>query len=93
MKRLTAFLVALLLLGFVSTASAGWCAPNTVTYGYYPVGPVYTYQVASPVVVGSPCCSPATSYYAPAPVVYRAYYRPVWVPGQPVRNVIRRALP
>ncbi len=66
---------------------------------YSPVTPVAAY---SPVVAYSPV-APVTSYlpmttyspvvsYSPvvaAPVAYPAYYRPAYVPGEPVRNVFR----
>jgi hypothetical protein len=99
MKNLILYPALILLIGFASTASADWgCAPQPVVYNYWPAAPAYTYSVASPVVVNSyqvptPVVVQRPYYVTPAPVYYRAVYRPVWVPGQPVRNMIRRGLP
>ena len=65
-----------------------YSAPVTTYYrapvtAYYAPAPVY----AAPV--------PVTSYYAPAVVPAPVYYgyRPYYVPGQPVRNVLRATFP
>lgn len=49
--------------------------------------PVTAYYAPAPV--------PVTSYYAPAIVAAPVYYgyRPYYVPGQPVRNVLRATFP
>lgn len=59
---------------------AAYRAPVTA---YYAPAPVY----AAPV--------PVTSYYAPTMVAAPVYYgyRPYYVPGQPVRNVLRATFP
>jgi hypothetical protein len=52
---------------------------------YYAPAPVTTYYAPAPV----------TTYYAPAVVPAPVYYayRPYYVPGQPVRNMLRATFP
>jgi hypothetical protein len=54
--------------------------------------PVTAYYAPAPVVAAP---VPVTSYYAPAIVAAPVYYgyRPYYVPGQPVRNVLRATFP
>jgi hypothetical protein len=97
MKSLIAALVLVLVVA--SSASAGWAyvGPAPVVYGYWPsVAPVYSYPYAAPYVVARPVYEPAPVYYGPAPVVYGYPYAVparVFVPGQPVRNLLRATLP
>jgi len=66
--------------------------PGLVTYGYYPVAPVY-YTYRRPAVVATPVYAPAPMV-APAVVPAPVYVFPkVYVAGQPVRNVIRAVTP
>jgi hypothetical protein len=54
-------------------------APAVPTVSYYSPAPTVTYYSPAPTV----------SYYAPTTYVAPAYYRPLYVPGQPVRNAFR----
>ena len=87
MKTLLSSLAFVLLLG--ATAQGGWYyGPRAV---YYPapvyVAPAPVYPIyAAPV----PVYAPAPVLVGPAPVVVRGR---VYVPGRPVRNIVRAALP
>jgi hypothetical protein len=54
--------------------------------------PVTAYYAPAPVYAAP---APVTSYYAPTMVAAPVYYgyRPYYVPGQPVRNVLRATFP
>ena len=93
MRHLVVAIAVLLLLG--STAYGGWYVGPRVVYAYPPAAPVYAYP--APVIVAPPRV--VYSPIVPAPVVIPA---PVWVgppgvvvyprgyvPGRPVRNVLR----
>lgn len=95
--------VAIVLLA-TSTAFGGWvytspAVPTAVVHSYWPVGPVYAYP--RPMVVARPVLVPPPVVYPPAVVAPRAVWASPWVTvrpkvyvrGQPVRNVIRAALP
>jgi len=101
MKPLVIAIAIVLLLS--ATASAGWYVAPRVVTAYYPVAPVYAYPapvyVPPPYVVYSPCLPPPVpaAVVAPAPVwigppgaVVRSK---VYIPGRPVRNVIKAVLP
>jgi hypothetical protein len=92
MKSIFTALVLVLFLG--SAACGGWYYGPRVAC--YPTAPVYAYP--APVVVQQPyvaytpvVAAPAVVVRTPA-VVVGARWR-VYVPGRPVRNVVRAALP
>ena len=98
MKNLVMVAAVVLMLG--STAYGGWYVGPTVGYAYYPAVPVYAYPPApvvvfapqvvySPVVPG-PILTAAPVWVAPPGVVIRSK---VYIPGRPVRNVIRAVVP
>jgi hypothetical protein len=97
MRNLVIAVAVVLMLS--STAWAGWYVGPTVGYAYYPAVPAYVYP--APVVVAAPQVVYAP--VAPGPVVTAA---PVWIgppgvvvrskvyiPGRPLRNVVRAVLP
>jgi hypothetical protein len=97
MRKFVVAMAVVLLLASTAMAQGGWYIGPRVVYA--PVAPVYAYPapvvVASPQVVYSPIV-PAP-VIAPAPIVvgppgvviYPRYY----IPGQPVRNVLRAVAP
>jgi len=100
MNRLIAAATVVVLLLGCSTVFAGWghVAP-VVVQPYYPLGPVYAYP--APVVVARPVIAPApvvvetpgvapVPVWAGPPVVIRSK---VYIPGRPVRNVLRAVVP
>jgi hypothetical protein len=96
MKHLAIAVTVLLLLG--STAYGGWYVGPRAVYAYPSVEPVYAYPppvvVAGPRVVYSPVVpapvlAPAPAWVGSGVVVYPR----VFVPGQPVRNVLRAVVP
>ncbi len=107
MKTLIAAIAVILLLG--SSAYGAWYVGPRVVTAYYPAAPVcacpapaYAYYPA-PVVryrvpavapaprgVYSPVVAPAGVWVAPRPVVVRGK---VYMPGRPIRNVVRAILP
>lgn len=99
MKSILTALVIILLLG--SSAYGGWYyGPRAV---YYPAAPAYAYPapvyaypapvvVQQPYVAYAPVVAPAPVVVGPPAVVVGARGR-VYVPGRPVRNVVRAALP
>ncbi len=104
MKSLAGVAVVLVVLLAGSTVMGDWTyvAPApTVVHAYYPPGPVYACpapMVASPahvvyrvpyMVYRAPVVVPTTVWYPPPVVVYPK----VFIPGQPVRNVLRAVLP
>ena len=97
MRHLVVAIAVLLLLG--STAYGGWYVGPRVVYAYPPVGPVYAYpppvvvsppQVVYSPVVPAPMVTPAPVWVGPRGVVV---YPRVFIPGQPVRNVLRAVVP
>ena len=61
----------------------------------YRVARPVPYRVARPVMVAPPVYAPAP-FYAPAPVVYAPPYvvrSKVFIPGRPIRNIVRAVLP
>ena len=92
MRHLVVAVTVLLLLG--STAYGGWYVGPRVVYGYpyaYPAPMVVAppYVVYSP-LVPAPVLAPAPVWVAPPGVIVRPK---VYVPGRPVRNAIRAAVP
>lgn len=91
MKNL--MLAAAVVLMFGSTACGGWYVGPTAVRAYYPMAPVV---VAGPRVVYSPMMMGPMMVPAPVwagrPVVVGPAGR-VYLPGRPVRNVVRAVLP
>lgn len=96
MRTMIAAIAAVLLLG--ATAQAGWYVGPVGGYAYYPAAPVYV--APAPVYVAPP----PYAVYRPRVVVPAPVYAPygpavvgprgrVYVPGRPVRNAVRVALP
>lgn len=85
-----------LLLG--ATAHAGWYVGPRVVHAYYPAAPVYAYPnvvvpapyVAYAPVMVAPVAVPAGVWVGPPGVVVRGK---VYVPGRPVRNIVRAVVP
>jgi hypothetical protein len=100
MKNLLVVAMVLVVVSVAATAEAGWVVPPRVATAYYPVAPVVVAPAPvviapAPVVVPRPVVV-ARPVVVPAPVVYGrpVIVRPrVYVPGQPVRNAVRFALP
>jgi hypothetical protein len=98
MKSLAIAVAAVLVLG--SAAYGGWYVGPTVGYAYYPAAPVYAYPPA-PVVVAAPRVVYAPVVPAPVVVGSPVWVRPpavvvrskVYIPGRPVRNVVRAVVP
>jgi hypothetical protein len=98
MKTIAIALTAILLLG--ATVQAGWYVGPARGYAYYPAAPVYAYAaptvVATPQVVYSPVYAPAV-VAAPVPVLVGppavVVRSKVYIPGRPVRNVVRAVVP
>ena len=105
MKSILAAVVVVLLLG--TTAYGQWYAGPTVAY--YPAAPAYAYPAPvyaypapyytyrAPVVAYYPYAAYAPVVAAPVSVWYGApgvvVRSKVYIPGRPVRNVIRAVLP
>jgi hypothetical protein len=99
MRNLVIALAVVLLLASTATAFGGWYVGPRVVYAYPPVAPVYSYPapvvvsppqvVYSPVVTG-PLVAPAPVVVGPPAVIVGPRF---YVPGQPVRNVLRAVAP
>ena len=95
MRNLVVALAVVLLLASTAAAYGGWYVGPRVVYG----GPVYAYpapvvvaqpQVVYSPVVPAPLVAPVPVWVGPPAVVVGPR---VFIPGRPVRNVIRAVVP
>jgi hypothetical protein len=89
MRNLVVALVVVLLLASTATAFGGWYVGPRVVYAY-PSPVVVSPQVVYSPVVAAPLVAPATVVVGPPAVIVGPRY---YIPGQPVRNVLRAVAP